>query len=128
MVKHVRVKGVDPDLDTMVDAYITCALWSSNDERGDPLDDNYSADDLTPECRARMAADGKRFLVRYESLVDGYPAGPLGHDFWLTRNRHGAGFWDGDYPQKDGDLLTKAAHAFGETSLYVGDDGRIHHE
>jgi hypothetical protein len=52
-----------------------------------------------------------------------------GHDFWLTRNRHGAGFWDrwfGDSPQaKLGNLLSDAAHVYGSCDLYVGDDGKV---
>lgn len=50
----------------------------------------------------------------------------VAHDFWLTRNRHGAGFWDGDYPEKVGARLTDAAHKFGECWLYVGDDGTLY--
>jgi hypothetical protein len=49
-----------------------------------------------------------------------------GHDFWLTRNGHGAGFWDGDWPEPLATVLTDAAHAFGELSPYVGDDGLIY--
>ena len=37
-----------------------------------------------------------------------------GHDFWLTRNGHGAGFWDGDYPESEETILTDAARTFGE--------------
>ena len=47
------------------------------------------------------------------------------HDFWLTGNRHGAGFWDRGYGA-DGDTLTEAAHGYGDVDLYVGDDGQIH--
>jgi hypothetical protein len=49
----------------------------------------------------------------------------MGHDFWLTRNRHGAGFWDRGLGAL-GDRLTSAAHAYGEVDLYVGDDGRLY--
>ena len=52
--------------------------------------------------------------------------GRAGHDFWLTRNHHGAGFWDGDWPEPQATALTDAAHAFGERNLYLGDDGRIY--
>lgn len=48
-----------------------------------------------------------------------------GHDFALTRNGHGAGFWDGDWPVY-GDLLTKASESFGEIDPYAGDDGLIY--
>src|SRR5215213_9921810 len=48
-----------------------------------------------------------------------------GHDFWLTRNRHGAGFWDrglGDLSNR----LSDASKVYGEVDLYVGDDGQIY--
>jgi hypothetical protein len=49
-----------------------------------------------------------------------------GHDFWLTRNHHGAGFWDGDWSEPEATELTRISHEMGEVDLYVGDDGRIH--
>lgn len=48
-----------------------------------------------------------------------------GHDFWLTRCGHGAGFWDrglGDIGCK----LTEAASVYGSVDLYIGDDGLIY--
>lgn len=60
------------------------------------------------------------------ALLDNYDYEIAMHDFWLTRNRHGAGFWDGDYEKADGEKLTELAHSFGEINLYVGDDGKIY--
>lgn len=34
-----------------------------------------------------------------------------GHDFWLTSQGHGAGFWDGGWP-KYGDMLTKLSKCY----------------
>ena len=48
-----------------------------------------------------------------------------GHDFWLTRNGHGAGFWDrglGDLGRR----LSDAAEVYGSVDLYPGEDGRIY--
>lgn len=39
--------------------------------------------------------------------------GRAGHDFWLTRNGHGAGFGDGDWPEEAGEKLSEAARSFG---------------
>jgi hypothetical protein len=52
-------------------------------------------------------------------------AGAAGHDFQLTRNGHGAGFWDGDW--KHGDELTALAKTFGTCSVQfnVDDDDEI---
>jgi hypothetical protein len=124
------------DLDHMLRAYITCALWSTNDEStpqgGEPLDKNYSPDDLAPETRAKMRADCEAFVKSAHADLKEYAGmsrdfwDNVGHDFWLTRNGHGAGFWDGDWPEPQASRLTEASKAMGEVSLYVGDDGRIY--
>lgn len=44
------------------------------------------------------------------------------HDFILTRNHHGAGFWDGDWHAPWGERLTELAHSFGELESYLDDD------
>ena len=49
-----------------------------------------------------------------------------GHDFWLTRNGHGAGFWDGDWKEPAATALDKSSKAFGEVNLYLGDDGLVY--
>ena len=49
-----------------------------------------------------------------------------GRDFWFTRNGHGVGFWDGDWPEPQDDRLTAASKAFGEIWVYLGDDGLVY--
>lgn len=49
-----------------------------------------------------------------------------GHDFWLTRNGHGAGFWDRGYSAGLSKVLTKGAKQHGECYWYVGDDGNVY--
>jgi hypothetical protein len=60
-----------------------------------------------------------------------FSANGAGHDFWLTRNGHGAGFWDRNYNPSPlyyaCQNLSGAAKAWGEASLYVGDDGLLYH-
>jgi hypothetical protein len=49
----------------------------------------------------------------------------LEHDFILTVNGHGAGFWDGDW--QSGDVLTKICHDyFSELEIYLADDGLLY--
>jgi hypothetical protein len=90
-------------------------------------------DDLTDDACEHMTRDAHDF---YAANVRDLRASTLsmeqaGHDFSLTRNRHGAGFWDWDrkHISKDADAaldrLTDAAHAYGEQSLIVGDDGKV---
>jgi hypothetical protein len=122
-------------MDKFLSSYIETALWSSTDEFGIPLDDSkYSDAVLSPATLERFKADCERFETEYYKLTSGLddsvlrsfpPDSHIPHDFWLTRNRHGAGFWDGDYPEPIATQLTDLAHSFGECDLYVGDNGNI---
>jgi hypothetical protein len=125
-------------MDDFTRAYFEAALFSTNDEStpegGEPLDKNYGVEDFAPETRDKMIADAADFQDRAEGmlLLDDSPQiekwgrdALAGHDFWLTRNGHGAGFWDGDWPEQ-GDALTKLSKEYGEFYLYVGDDGLIY--
>lgn len=107
-------------------AYLICAFWSSTDNDGDPLDENYAMTDLDPATVDQMIADCDKFTADNAADLEGEDMSLAGHDFWLTRNGHGAGFWDGDWEEKKGERLSKSAMAFNESDLYVGDDGKIY--
>lgn len=119
------------NFDEFLKAYLICALWSSTDDAGDPLDDNYSVDDVsealrtssTEECRDFFDANAELLAIALEKFAFG--SSSAGNDFWLTRNGHGAGFWDrglGDV----GDRLSEASKVYGGVDLCVGDDGKIY--
>lgn len=110
-----------------VQSYIECMLWSSIGDDGEPLDDDCSISDLSPEAIERIISDCTDFLAdpRTMELCQKYGMERCGHDFWLTRNRHGAGFWDRGYGEP-GDYLTDRAHVYGSCEPYVGEDGVIY--
>jgi hypothetical protein len=124
----------DARVDELLSGYVECALWSSTDQStesgGYPLDDNYGREDIAPESLASMREDCAAFLQSHgddlDTLVihERYSYAHAGHDFWLTRNHHGAGFWDRGFDAL-GERLTEAAHAYGSSDLYVGDDGKV---
>jgi hypothetical protein len=115
-----------PDgFDEFLEAYIECALWSSTDEDGRHLERYNDESDLADETWAQFKEDCHRFLYDFGHLVKEDFA-RAGHDFWLTRNGHGAGFWDGDWPEDAGKRLTESSKLFGNCDLYVGDDGKIY--
>lgn len=115
------------DMDECVVAYMATALWSSTGEDGEPMENTYDVNDLSPKARKTVEEDIQNFLdLLSEDVTIRYNARDLMHDFWLTRNRHGAGFWDGDYPKPLADELTKWAHSFGGCDLYSGDDDKLH--
>lgn len=109
-------------------AYLECALWSSTDDEGEPLDKRFTLADIGPEVMDPSREDVRAFLDLLESEGVEWRGhvsmDQMGMDFWLTRNHHGAGFWDrglGDL----GDVLTKWAHSYGSADLYVADDGTV---
>jgi hypothetical protein len=134
------------DIDAVVGAYIGSLLWSESCRGSVPTDDGhehtsddpadcdasfdyigYDASDLAPVALAEIIADVTDFVTANSEDLAGMDPGQIGHDFLLTRNRHGAGFWDRGLGDK-GDRLTAASHPYGETSAYMGDDGKVHVE
>jgi hypothetical protein len=128
-------------IDDITRSYAETALWSSlnsdsvhcggdNPDAGENLDADYGVDDIAPATWEAMNTDVRDFVLANLAdfvayLAAGRDAESFGHDFWLTRNGHGAGFWDrglGDL----GDRLSGAAKVYGECDLYVGDDGQLH--
>ena len=113
-------------------------IWSSHDN--DTYLDNGEYE-LAPITKLEMRREVNQFFNLLELYI--MPTGStllksaneyqddehIAHDFWLTRNGHGAGFWDGDYKCEDqdlGDILTAIAQTFAEVNLYIGDDGLIY--
>jgi hypothetical protein len=122
-------------LDNFTLAYVECALWST------PVDEAYAAEhdiasdmgldragftleDIAPEALASIVADCASFREAAGELLSDWNDGQAGHDLWLTRNRHGAGFWDRGLPH--GEELSEIARAYGESDLYIGDDGQLY--
>ena len=116
-----------------LDGYLGCALWSSWDLYTERPLDELGAGAVADETFDDMACDVWRFLATcwgdvwedFEIDLSGIEPEQLGHDLWLTRNRHGAGFWDRGLGEI-GDKLTELAHSYGGVTLYIGDDGKIY--
>lgn len=134
------MKTTKSDFPAFLQGYLTAALWSSTisdpedaktEKDGDPFDRHFSTDDFDPEALEDLTTHARSFWLRMWFYIDAEKESPhgrtpesAGHDFWLTQNRHGAGFWDGDWPTY-GDQFTKLAHCYPELSLYVTEDGMV---
>lgn len=121
---------MNTNLDIFTAGYVTALLWSSvvidsngEDKNAEDFEISTAAAD---RCRADCAAFYRDHAADIDAAATVYGYDHAGHDFALTRNRHGAGFWDGDLPAALGDRLTEAAQACGECELYLGDDQTIH--
>lgn len=132
------------ELEAFFTGYITTALSLSFDDNDVPLNVGHDMYDIDVKTIKVMQEDCKQFFEANTSHIrtDGAPfsewtdeldsynkraAHVAGYDFWLTRNGHGAGFWDGDWPAPQATFLTDASEEIGSFELYLGDDGRIYH-
>ena len=119
-------KETRAQLDTFTFAYIEAAMWTLTDEDGHSLD-YLGLHDIAAEAIARMVADCAAFQAAHADLLsEAGDDAQNGHDYWLTRNHHGAGYWDRGYDDAVSDALTEAAHADGEVNGYLGDDGMVY--
>lgn len=126
------------DLDAFTQGYIEALMADADalDLADRPsarsrFDRPYGFSDLAPETLAQIIADCARFknhVVHIQPLMGdgGFPdEAQAGRDFWYTRNGHGCGFWDGDWPEPYATELTVASDLFGTRDVYLGDDGKV---
>ena len=102
----------------IVAAYVECALWA---------DEVYGPGDIDADSMALIEADVLTFARQAWHVAEaaGWSAGQFGHDYFLTRNGHGAGFWCREWDADGrGDYLTRLAKAMGEWELTVC-DGKV---
>lgn len=106
-------------LESFIDGYIECLLWSETDDDGTPLDTYYNIDSFTKKAMKEIKQDCKAFYTMHSATwASAMNDEQAGHDFCLTRNRHGAGFWDRGLGAL-GDELSKLSNEYGSMNVYV---------
>lgn len=119
------------DLDCFTQGYIDAAMWTECNSDNPELE-NADFTDIHPDCVADIIKDCEAWQKEHVKLLDkacerGYDAAQAGHDYWLTRNGHGVGFWD-RVELDAGDLgkhLT-AACEYQTVDVYRGDDHKVY--
>lgn len=130
--QHKRFRA----LDYFTQGYIECAFFCGVEGVNA---DQLNLDMLADATWTRMIEDCARFQHDNETslaaaTVPGaakytrseYNMTYAGHDFWYTRNGHGAGYYDRGLPPEVESALCGAAHAAGEIDLYKGDDSKLY--
>jgi hypothetical protein len=108
-------------LDDFERAYFECALWTAEL-------DAHSVEEIDE----RHIENSRKEIAAFretEACKDAIEKGfwtedQAGHDFWLTRNHHGAGFWDRHSSGEGralGEKLTEQAHKYCEIHLFKDD-------
>lgn len=121
---EAHLNDADKCVHMMVSAYLTCAEWADR-----PDDEGWSEAEFSQEAKDLAWFECCAFLRLAKWHIKDWTMDQLGHDFWLTRNRHGAGFWDRDFGTEESrQALTKLSDVFGEIDLVMGDDGLLYLE
>lgn len=132
-----NMKDTEQYLKAFQEAYVQCLLWTDEDmaredteERGDEWDENlWTSEKVRSGDWGVMRSELTDFILANhgdlrEYRDKGRGAADAGHDFALSRNGHGTGFWDRGMGEL-GDRLHKAAKVYGEESLILCEDGSI---
>lgn len=129
------------EIDAATDSALETLAWvtpthpeDGDDYRGYLFDSDYdysaaAREEMRGVIDSFMSDDRVSRLFDLLTLLD-LPISPeqIGHDFILTANGHGAGFWDRDYrprPKAVLDALTAIVRPYGEIAAYVSDAGQI---
>ena len=93
----------------IIDGYIQCAEWVEEERLSNCYDVKEYARLITPEVNDFLnmvtPSDIEQYLMHFDYSQ-------MGHDLYLTRCGHGAGFWDRGLNEL-GDRLTQAAESIG---------------
>ena len=131
----------DQEREAIVQAFVAASLWTATvtgDEGGtEYLDADTDEDDLPDDVLTAMRSEAREFVRTLEEsapahVVDDYLAAVagdvshIGHDFALTREGHGAGFWDRGTGEAGERLTTLAKGQSGEGLMaFLHDDGTV---
>ena len=113
-------------LDAVTQGYILAAFFTLDERFG-----SRGFTDLSIEALIAATLACGLFVKQNDCRIEeaqgqpGYTLASVGHDFWLTRNGHGAGFWSRNMGTL-GEQLTDAAKSFGETDFLLADNGALY--
>ncbi|GAA2812916.1 hypothetical protein [Saccharopolyspora taberi] len=130
--------SVEEYIEEMANGYAECLLWQAyyvdyhdvdcnrtECECGTtPMDEDFTTEDFHEDLWDKIKEDCKDFFDSNWPDLGGIDPQQAGHDFMLTRQGHGTGFWDRGLGDK-GDRLTKSAKVYGEHNIEA-EDGFIY--
>lgn len=113
------------DVAQMRDAYLRAALFTASGEDGEPLNREFDVTDFDDTSRTEAYAVCASFVEQHAALLEegesGVDPDQAGHDLWMTRNGHGAGFWEEEWG-KAGERLSTAAARLGEAHVFLSEN------
>lgn len=92
--------------------------------------DTFTKEHIGADSLIQAYLDIKKFIGSadknaVEEAIETNGEERLGHDIWLTRNGHGAGFFDHNYEPDNEKSLMHAAKKLGEVYIYIDDNNML---
>ena len=109
------------NLETVLQSYLEAMLWVNEDM------DELTIFDVDEKLVEFSMVEIEKFINIIETtkgdIEDSkhYSDSAFGHNFLLSRNGHGAGFFD-----DNNDTLQDICRKFGSVDAYIGDDNKIY--
>jgi len=102
------------DLDEILKHYLIAILFTEDRE-------DLELDDFGMSTVTQAKRDIVNFLNKANPLLEEWTDEEIGHDFWLTRQGHGAGFWDRE--KANANEISEIATSFRTMDFWVNDLG-----
>lgn len=109
------------NMDEVLSSYLETLLWTDENL------DERTIYEISDESRQKSLLEINLFMEEINKSrktikeANSYNSEQLGHNFLLSRNHHGAGFFD-----DNNNLLQELSNKFAECNAYVGDDNKIY--
>lgn len=123
----IELGASEDDVDAFTRGYIEAVKWLEKKYNEDGTEEEDACETISMEALLEIKADCADFQeANAEDLKAAYEKYRYceeyaGHDFYLTRNHHGAGFWDRGLADV-GERLSKACKPYGSTDNYWVDE------
>jgi hypothetical protein len=113
----------DYNIDEILNSYLETALWAETSDENELQDKTIN--DIDGNSKQKAWSDIMKFMQAAEKTamdeLRTYDNKGVGHNLWLSRNGHGAGFFD-----DNNDKLQNLARSMKSVDLYLGDDGKVY--
>tara|TARA_Y100001963_G_scaffold37564_1_gene52487 strand:+ start:173 stop:550 length:378 start_codon:yes stop_codon:yes gene_type:complete len=116
------LKTLQWSIDLEIEGHSDCLAFKASKDLIKKIKDDW---DSFESQAIELGFDPEKHRVTYIDLSEGDYWAYAAHDFILTRNGHGAGFWDGDWSEPIATKLTELCKKFGEIEIYLSDENLL---
>lgn len=106
----------------IVDSYLETALWSEEDKEELQGKSIY---DFSDKAREQAEEEIEWFISNADDALNDIDNESIGHDLWLSRNGHGAGFFDRGYDDDVEEILEHLSDVLGTIYIEVNESDKI---